>query len=178
MMQGNVIFLKGELYGFFHFSKKGHVTCCGVLAFRDVHAGKNFHKEPVVYSICTSERYSQLSYIATRREINKEVKNFNFKFGALSSSMWYHYTTSESCIVHDSGPWRGVLIGTRILGVLVHAPSFEPAGVCSETPCSGPNLKIWIWNGFKSLFLLRINAHNYYLVYFYKTPWIVSKLWV
>lgn len=140
--------------------------------------GKNFHKEPVVYPICTSQRYSQLSYIATRREINKEVKNFNFKFGALSSSMWYHYTTSESCIVHDSGLWRGVLIGTRILGVLVHAPSFEPAGVCSETPCSGPNLKIWIWNGFKSLLLLRINAHNYYLVYFYKTPWIVSKLWV
>ena len=40
MMQGNVIFLKGELYGFFHFSKKGHVTCCGVLAFRDAHGQK------------------------------------------------------------------------------------------------------------------------------------------
>lgn len=36
MMQGNLIFLKGELYGFFHFSKEGHLTCCGVLAFRDV----------------------------------------------------------------------------------------------------------------------------------------------
>lgn len=40
MIQGNVIFLKGEVYGFFHFSKKGHVTCCGVLAFRDVHGQK------------------------------------------------------------------------------------------------------------------------------------------
>ena len=49
--------------------------------------GKYFHKEPVVYPICTFERYSELSYIATRREINKEVKKFNFKFGALSSSM-------------------------------------------------------------------------------------------
>lgn len=40
MVQGNVNFLKGELYGFFHFRKEGHVTCCSVLAFRDVHGLK------------------------------------------------------------------------------------------------------------------------------------------
>lgn len=144
--------------------------------------GKNFHKEAVVYPICTSERYSELSYIATRREMNKEGKKFNFKCGALSSSMWYQYTTSEPCIVDDSGPWRGLLIGTR-------KPEYTwGPGACPQfwtrrglfwnavfrTLFENLNLKYSL----KRLFLLKINVHNYYLVYFHKRPWIVSKLWV
>ena len=44
-------------------------------------------------------------------------------------------------VAHDGG-YLSELVNLSILRVLVHAPSSEPAGVFSETPCSGPNLKI------------------------------------
>ena len=44
-------------------------------------------------------------------------------------------------VAHDGG-YLSEHLNLSTLVVLVHAPSSEPAGVCSETLCSGPNLKI------------------------------------